>query len=231
MRVMNSRIMWRLLHGAPRCLSASSEARATATLLLAVAVLLLPSCREATPPPVAQQSPDVGEPPSTTLAAELRQEMGQTAQQAIALARAADPDNDGLNNTVDNCGLVYNPDQKDSDGDGYGDPCDPGETLPPQVRITMPRNGARFPLGATITIAADASDPDGSIKWVEFYAGKDQVEELLGGPSSSPWTIEWKPYFPGTYDLQAEASDNLNATTRSARVRVIVHGRSPEPAK
>ena len=35
-----------------------------------------------------------------------------------------DCDNDGVKNEVDNCPGVYNPDQKDTDGDGIGDACD-----------------------------------------------------------------------------------------------------------
>ncbi len=37
-----------------------------------------------------------------------------------------DVDNDGVLNTADNCPTVYNPDQLDSDGDGFGDVCDQG---------------------------------------------------------------------------------------------------------
>jgi hypothetical protein len=35
-----------------------------------------------------------------------------------------DSDSDGIPDSKDNCVNVYNPDQKDSDGDGQGDPCD-----------------------------------------------------------------------------------------------------------
>jgi uncharacterized repeat protein (TIGR01451 family) len=41
-----------------------------------------------------------------------------------------DRDNDGIPDNVDNCPDVYNPDQKDSDGDGRGDVCD--TEAPPQ---------------------------------------------------------------------------------------------------
>jgi hypothetical protein len=37
-----------------------------------------------------------------------------------------DPDNDGVIGVADNCPTVYNPDQKDSNQDGIGDACDPG---------------------------------------------------------------------------------------------------------
>jgi hypothetical protein len=42
-----------------------------------------------------------------------------------ALADCVDPDldNDGILNPLDNCPLVYNPAQEDSDGDGVGDAC------------------------------------------------------------------------------------------------------------
>lgn len=38
-------------------------------------------------------------------------------------AWALDSDGDGIDDTVDNCPTVYNPDQLDSNGDGIGDAC------------------------------------------------------------------------------------------------------------
>ena len=35
-----------------------------------------------------------------------------------------DPDNDGIDSSIDNCPMTANPDQADSDGDGVGDVCD-----------------------------------------------------------------------------------------------------------
>jgi hypothetical protein len=40
-------------------------------------------------------------------------------------AGCVDSDGDGVNDDLDNCPDVYNPTQRDSDGDGGGDTCDP----------------------------------------------------------------------------------------------------------
>jgi len=55
------------------------------------------------------------------------------AQIAIDEPCPGDSDGDGLLDGSDNCPLVYNPDQQDSDGDGLGDACDDdddGDTVP-----------------------------------------------------------------------------------------------------
>jgi hypothetical protein len=46
------------------------------------------------------------------------------------IASEWDADNDGVGNALDNCPLVYNPDQLDSDGDRIGDACDPEPFTP-----------------------------------------------------------------------------------------------------
>lgn len=43
---------------------------------------------------------------------------------AASVARATDTDHDGIDDSVDNCPLVYNPSQLDRDHDGVGDACD-----------------------------------------------------------------------------------------------------------
>lgn len=50
-------------------------------------------------------------------------ERGNLSGQVLAIS-AADADLDGLPDHTDNCSLVYNPDQSDTDFDGFGNACD-----------------------------------------------------------------------------------------------------------
>ncbi|WP_434381849.1 thrombospondin type 3 repeat-containing protein [Melittangium boletus] len=47
-----------------------------------------------------------------------------SVQAGEALMMRVDPDGDGIVSGLDNCIGVANPDQRDSDGDGYGDACE-----------------------------------------------------------------------------------------------------------
>ena len=65
---------------------------------------------------------------------------------------------------------------------------------------------------ASITINAAASDSDGTITRVDFYAGGT----LLGSDTSSPYSFNWTGVAAGTYSLTAVARDDDGASTTSA---------------
>lgn len=84
--------------------------------------------------------------------------------------------------------------------------------LPPQVTLAAPADGAIYGAPATVTLSATASDPDGTVARVEFFAGATPIGET----ASAPFTLTWAPVPPGTYTLTARAYDNLGASAVSA---------------
>src|SRR6185369_12640984 len=88
---------------------------------------------------------------------------------------------------------------------------------------TSPSNGASFTAPATVTIAASASDSDGSIAQVQFYAGGT----LLGTDTTSPYSLTWSNVAAGSYTLTAKAIDNGGAATVSAPIGMTVSAAPP----
>lgn len=88
---------------------------------------------------------------------------------------------------------------------------------PPTVSIATPPDGATYTAPATISLTADASDQDGSVTKVSYYAGSS----LIGSATTSPYTVRWK-VGAGTYTLTAVAIDNSGSPTTSAPVTVKV---------
>ncbi len=94
------------------------------------------------------------------------------------------------------------------------------DNLPPNVVITSPANGSKFyEPDNNIDIIANANDPDGSIKKVEFFAG---LSAKLGEKTSPPWSYRWNNAPAGNYYLWARATDNENATANSSSVNVTI---------
>jgi glucose/arabinose dehydrogenase len=89
---------------------------------------------------------------------------------------------------------------------------------PPMVGLTSPSAGATVTAGTVVTLAATATDPDGAIHRVRFYAGTDQV----GEDTAAPWTVGWTPLSGGSTVLTAVATDNLGSSVTSAGVPVTV---------
>ncbi|MCJ7447980.1 MAG: T9SS type A sorting domain-containing protein [Bacteroidales bacterium] len=89
---------------------------------------------------------------------------------------------------------------------------------PPIISISSPTKNSSFISPATIEIEAVASDPDGTIGKVELYNGNIKLFEL----TTTPYSYTWKDVGPGTYSLTAVATDNLNATSTSSAVEMVV---------
>jgi predicted phage tail protein len=72
---------------------------------------------------------------------------------------------------------------------------------------------------ASTTVAAVATDANGSVARVDFYAGST----LLGSDTTSPYSVNWSNVPAGSYLLTARATDNTGASTMSAGVNVTVN--------
>jgi plastocyanin len=89
---------------------------------------------------------------------------------------------------------------------------------PPTVNITTPGADTVFAADAPILITATASDSDGTIARVDFYAGTN----LVGTVTNSPYTLTVTNLAPGQYALTAKAADDADAETLSAPVNITV---------
>lgn len=89
---------------------------------------------------------------------------------------------------------------------------------PPEVQIARPLSGSSFFTGGAITLRAQAADPDGSVRRVDFYAN----HVLVGSSTSAPFEIVWRDVFAGSYDLVAVAEDEQGERGYSIAVPVTV---------
>jgi hypothetical protein len=87
----------------------------------------------------------------------------------------------------------------------------------PVVSVTAPVGGLTVPAGLTLSLSANATDIDGSITKVDFYAGAS----LLGTDTTAPYGVTWAA-IAGAQTLTAVATDNAGATAPSAPVNISV---------
>ena len=95
----------------------------------------------------------------------------------------------------------------------------------PMVLITAPANNTVVTAGTLVSIAATATDADGSVSKVEFFANGVK----LGECTATPYTFSWITLSAATYALTAKVTDNANATTISATVNIVVNVAVPPP--
>lgn len=84
-----------------------------------------------------------------------------------------------------------------------------GQAPPPSVSITAPAAGANFSANGNITITANATDSDGTISRVEFFANGTKIGEA----TSAPYTVTFANVAQGRYTLTARVTDNTGDTS------------------
>jgi hypothetical protein len=100
---------------------------------------------------------------------------------------------------------------------GWNDPTG-NANAHPSVAIVSPADGAVVQYGQPVTINTSASDPDGSVAKVEFFAGATR----LGESTAAPFSFVWHSPPSGTHTLTAMATDDRGAQTVSAPVTIKV---------
>ncbi len=108
-----------------------------------------------------------------------------------------DYDCDNVQNSLDNCPMVYNPNQADDDGDGWGNACD---LLTPRFEAS-PRYGAA-PLAVSFTDKSTGAEPISERTWT-FGDGQSSQE------------INPTHYYstPGSYDVSLIVSSSDGSDT------------------
>ena len=94
----------------------------------------------------------------------------------------------------------------------------PPSNPPPTVSIATPSDGASTTLGGSFALTATASDSNGSVALVEYFANGGKV----GQATTTPYSLTWVPAATGSYVLTARATDNLGASTTSSPITVTV---------
>lgn len=88
----------------------------------------------------------------------------------------------------------------------------------PSVSITNPVNGGRFVAPFSGTLQAVASDSDGTISKVVFFANGNSIGTVFG----APYNFGLTNLVAGNYSLTAQATDNRGATTTSSAISISV---------
>ena len=106
----------------------------------------------------------------------------------------------------------------DNDGDNFTCESNFLVNQPPTVSLTSPANNTTVNRGANVTISATASDPDGSVDRLEFFANGVRI----GSDSSVPYSIVWRTTVRGTFTITAKAYDFDGGVTTSTPITIRV---------
>ena len=88
----------------------------------------------------------------------------------------------------------------------------------PIISLAIPAGGPDFLAPANVQFQAPASDADGQISLVEFYAGAKKIGQVI----NAPYSFTWNDAPAGSFVITAVATDNEGTTTvsNSRRIRI-----------
>jgi hypothetical protein len=133
-----------------------------------------------------------------------------------------------LNNLTVNSGGIYSVQVSGACGQAVAASATLVINLPPIANITTPTNNSVFVAPATFTVIAGASDPDGVVTNVEFFASTNGVDFVkIGETNVAAYYVVVTNLTAGSYTFIARATDDLGATGDSAPVNVSVIARPP----
>ena len=89
----------------------------------------------------------------------------------------------------------------------------------PAVSATSDRGS--YPTPATVHLTATATDADGTVQNVAFYANGSSLGAGTAAGANT-FTLTWLTNTPGTYAVTAKATDNLGGSTTSAPLTVTI---------
>ncbi|MEB3345187.1 carbohydrate-binding protein [Aquimarina gracilis] len=101
-----------------------------------------------------------------------------------------------------------------------------GDNNVPQVSITSPTNGSSYVPDTTIRLTANASDSDGNIAKVEFFANGS----LIAAENVAPYDTTTTFANAGNYSITAKATDNDGAVTTSDAVNIEIKEDTSPPS-
>jgi hypothetical protein len=111
-----------------------------------------------------------------------------------------------------------------------GPPPPPPTNSPPMVTLLTPTNGSVFRANQPIILRAFATDSDGTVSFVDFFANTSLVGRVTFSSSSNVYTRVWTNSVPGTYQIRAVATDNAGAQGTSAVASITILSNRPPTA-
>ncbi len=96
---------------------------------------------------------------------------------------------------------------------------------PPTVSVSSPANGFQHTVNTSLLLTANASDSDGNVTKVQFYANNT----LVGTDDTYPYAAEWTPSSVASFAIEARATDNDGNIVASTAVNVSVVDPSGTP--